>query len=99
MATFSQIKAVLDEIATKNARQRRYLENARASLVTAQTNLAGMPSEYSAIVADIDQAAIDNPTDEAYLLAKSEKDKLAADFQNLKTYADALIVAYDAVSE
>jgi len=99
MATFSQIKSALDEIANKNARNRRFLENARGSLVTAQSNLVAMPADYASIVADINQAAIDNPSDEAYLLAKSEKDKLAADFQNLRTYADNLIDAYDAVTE
>ena len=99
MATYSQIKNVLDEIASKNARNRRYIESAKTQLTTAKTNLSAMVSDYSAIVSDINQAAIDNPSDEAYLLAKSEKDKLVADFQNLKTYAEALIVAYESVTE
>jgi len=99
MATFSQIKSGLDEIAAKNERNRTIIESSRSSLGVAQTNLSKMLTDYSQLVADINQTAIDNPTDDAYRLAKSEKDKLVADFQALKTYVDSLIVAYDAVNE
>ena len=76
MATFSEMKIALDEIAQKNTRVRQLVAAARKSMVNAQTILQAMSGEYSVIGSEIDQAAIDNPNDEAYLLAKSEKDKL-----------------------
>jgi len=99
MATFSEMKYALDEIARKNARAREILANGRTQIVRAQTDLGEMTSDYSGIVSDINQAAVDNPTDTAYTVLKAEKDKLVADFQDLKTYADALVTAYDGVSE
>jgi len=56
-----------------------------------------MQTTYSGVISDINQAAIDNPTDQAYLLAKSEKDKLVVDFTALKVYAGNLITAFDSV--
>lgn len=98
-STFSQIKSGLDDISSKNSKNRSMLSSSRASLLSAQANLAGMTAAYSGLVADINDAATANPTDEAYQLAKSEKDKLVSDFQSLKTYCDALIAAFDGVTE
>lgn len=99
MSTFSDMKYALDEISRKNARGRQLIEAARAGLARVQSDLGAMTSEYTSIVTDINQAAIANPTDDAYQLLKSEKDKLVADFQDLKGYTDDLIVAFDAVVE
>lgn len=98
-STFSQIKSGLDEISDRNKRNREHLARARDFIVKAQTDLTTMQTEYSTLVADINQAAIDNPTDQAYQLAKSEKDKLVADFQSLKSYCDSLLASFDAVNE
>ena len=98
MATYSEIKAVLDEIAGETSKNQKLTASSRVRLVTAQTNLASMPGKYGSIISDIDQAAIDNPNDDAYQLAKSEKDKLVVDFQALKSYVDNLIAAFDSVS-
>ena len=97
VSTYSEIKNGLDGIADENRQGKVWAENSRTKLVSAQTLLAGMTAKYSALIADINAAVIANPTDEAYLFAKSEKDKLVADFQSLKNYVDALIVAFDAV--
>ena len=99
MATYSQIKNGLDEIAAKIEQARSYINNGKTSLVRAQTDLGAMPTKWSSLIADINQAAIDNPTDDVYLLSKSEKDKLVSNFQSLKTYADALVVAWDSIEE
>lgn len=99
MSTFSDMKYALDEIARKNARGRQLIGVARKELIRVQSDLSGMTEEYSAMVTAINQAAINNPTDEIYLMTKKEKDKLVADFQNLKIYADDLITAFDAVVE
>ena len=98
MATsYSKMAAKLDEIAEKSVRFEDVIFDGRRRLIHAQTKLTEMQSEYSSLVADINQAAIDNPTDEDYQRAKSIKDKLVIDFQNLKSYATALISAYDGV--
>ena len=99
MATFSDMKYALDEISRKNARGRQLIEAAHTDLVRVQSDLGAMTAEYTAIIGEINQAAIDNPSDVAYQMAKSEKDKLVANFQSLKTYTDALIVAFDGVTE
>lgn len=98
-STFSQIKSGLDEISDRNKRNREHLARARDFIVKAQTDLAAMPGEYTSLVQDINQAAIDNPTDQAFQLAKSEKDKLVANFNSLKSYCDDLLAAFDAVNE
>jgi hypothetical protein len=99
MSTYSQIKNGLDEISSKNAKNRLFIESARSSLDKALTSLNAMPAEYSDLVLDINNGAIENPDDQAYIFAKAEKDKLVSDFQNLKTYVNNLITAFDAVEE
>jgi len=99
MATFSDMKYALDEIARKNTRARQLTEAARKELIRVQSDLGSMLADYSGMSAEIDQVAIDNPADDAYLMLKNEKDKLVTDFQNLKTYVDALVIAFDGVSE
>ena len=99
MATFSDMKYALDEISRKNARGRELINAARTGLVRVQSDLGSMTAEYTAIISEINQAAIDNPEDIAYQTAKSEKDKLVANFQSLKTYVDDLIIAFDGVTE
>ena len=97
MATFSDMKYALDEIAKHTSMNKAAIERARKSLVDAQYNLNAMQTKYSGVVSDINQAAIENPGDVAYEMAKSEKDKLVADFQALKAYAENLIIAFDSV--
>ena len=97
MATYSEIKAALDEIARQTSLNKAMIARARKSLIDAQYNLNAMQTTYSGVVSDINQAAIDNPTDQAYLLAKSEKDKLVVDFTALKAHAGNLITAFDSV--
>ena len=97
MATFSDMKYALDEIAKHTSMNKATIERARKSLVDAQYNLNAMQTKYSGVVSDINQAAIENPGDVAYEMAKSEKDKLVADFQELKAYAENLIIAFDSV--
>ena len=99
MATYSQIKNGLDEIASKIEQARSYINNGRTSLVRAQTDLGNMPSKWSALLGEIDQAVTDNPGDAVFETAQAKKTKLIANFQDLKAYADSLVVAWDATEE
>lgn len=83
-STISQVKAGLNEIATKIAQERSRLAQAKTSITAAETALAGMPAQYGTIIADINAAT---GTDPFVLLSKDESAKLTAEFQALKTTA------------
>jgi len=93
MATYTEVKQALDEIAGRTTQNSKRVAQAKAQLQQAQTDLAAMQTAYSPIVADLNQAAIDNPSDPAWQAAKAEKDQMVADFQALKATVDALVTA------
>ena len=95
MATYSEIKAGLDEIAKQNEQSRKDIERSKSLLSQAESQLNSMPTVYAAFVVDVDSAATANPAVEAFQIAKSEKDELVSDFQALKTRATAIIAAVD----
>ena len=99
MATYSEIKALLDEIARLNYEHRKTLERAYAAIVKTNAKLAAMPAEYSQAIADINQAVIDNPGngEEVFLMAQAEKNQLVADFQALRTMANFAEAALDPI--
>lgn len=91
MATYSEIKASLDEIAMKNHSYKATLARALKLIEEVDSGLAAMPSQYAQVVADVDQAGLDNPNNDAFQVALAEKGELVKDFQALKTQAaDAL---------
>ena len=93
MSTYTEVKTALDEIAERSTQNSKRVAQAKAMLGQAQTDLAAMSTAYGAIVADLNQAATDNPDNPAWQAAKAEKDQLVADFQALKTEVDALVTA------
>ena len=95
--TYTQTKATLDEIATRSETNRRRLEQARALIVAAESDLAAMASAYGTFVTDLDAAAASNAGDAAWTAAKAEKDQMVADFQAIRSRATALKTAYDGV--
>lgn len=97
MATFTEVKTALDEIAARTDRNRKQLDNAITAISAADTDLGNMPAIYAAIVADINTAAAANPNDAAWQNAKAEKDLMVTDFQAQKTRAAALKAAVEAI--
>jgi hypothetical protein len=97
MTTFSEIKAVLDEIALRNEQNRKRMEQAKTMLSQAEADLISMVTVYSNFVAAVDAAATANPDIDAFQIAKSEKGELVSDFQALKTRATNLIAAVDGI--
>ena len=56
-----------------------------------------MPTKYGTIITDLNVVAAADPTNEALIAAKAEKDLLVAEFQALKAHATAILVAIDGV--
>jgi hypothetical protein len=96
MATYTQTKATLDEIAVKSETQRKSLVNARSAVASVEAALQTMQNQYSAFIAEVETDALANPTDPAWQAAKAEKDRLVADFLAVQTKAQAIIIAFDA---
>lgn len=93
MATFTETKMALDEIAERTTQSMKRRDQAKAMLTTAQSDLVAMQSAYTTIISELNAAAAANPGDAAWQGAKAEKDQMVADFQALKTEIDALVTA------
>ena len=96
-STFSEIKAMLNEVAARIAANRARLARARGEIETAEADLAAIPSQYATIITDLDAAAQANPGDPAYQTAKAERDLLSAEFNALEADATAMTAALDAL--
>jgi hypothetical protein len=93
MTTFTEAKFALDAIAKRTTSNMSQVKQARDILAGVVTNLEAMQTEYTAIVADINAA---DGADAAWAALKAEKDKLVADFNAVKTAAQAKLTAIDA---
>lgn len=85
MATVSQVKAGLDDVAAAIRAERQACIAAKARIAQAAATLAGIPTKYADLIATIDAYT---PTGEFEALAKDERAKLGAEFTNLKNKAD-----------
>lgn len=93
MATYTEIKTALDEIAERSTLNMNRRDQARNTLLQAQQDLLAMQSNYSAVITSLNAQAAANPDDAAWQAAKAEKDQMVSDFQALKAEIDALITA------
>lgn len=93
MATFTETKATLDDIAARSEANRKRLEQAKTLISTAQADLNAMGSAYSAFATQLNTDAAANSSDSAWQTALAEKDQMVSDFQALKTRASALVTA------
>lgn len=84
MATSSQVKAGLDDIATIIRTERQAILKCVARIIAAKNALNNLPTQYADVIATIDGYT---PTGAFESLAKSEKDTLAAEFVSLRTKA------------
>lgn len=92
MATPSEVKAGLDDIAQEIRTERQALKTVKARATAALNALNGIPTKYAPLIGEID--AYDG-SDAFETLAKAEKAKLAAEFTALKAKAQQ---ASDALS-
>lgn len=93
MATYTEVKQALDEIAERTTQNSKRVDQAKQLLSVAQSDLSAMQTAYASIVSEINAAATANPANAAWQTAKAEKDQMVADFQSLKATVDSLVTA------
>ena len=86
MATTSEVKAGLDSIASLIAGSQQLEDRAIAGLLAARNQLAGIPTQFSDVLATIDAFT---PTGSFEEVTKDEKGKLATEFLALKAAIEA----------
>ena len=91
MATTSEVKAALDDIAQTIKTERQAFASAKARIQAGSGNLAAIPTVFADVIADIDGYT---PTGAFETLAKDEKGKLATEFTALKADIDTLIAGF-----
>ncbi len=89
MATASEMKAGLDDIASIIRSQRDNMKEVKSTASSVSAELAGITTKYADVIATID-AIPANTTDNFERVVKAEKAKLAAEFTALKTKADTV---------
>jgi multidrug efflux pump subunit AcrA (membrane-fusion protein) len=94
MATSSQVKAGLDDIATSIRAERQALINAKARVSTAKANLNNLPTQFADVIATINAYT---PTGAFEQVAKAELTELTDEFQDLKTKATTAETDLDAI--
>lgn len=89
MATASQVKAGLDEIAQIIRAQRAVMEKVKSNAGGASETLAAIPTDYADVLSTINGYSAES-TDYFERLAKAELAKMTAEFAALKQDADAV---------
>jgi len=92
-ATFSEIKAGLDEIAGLLRDQRATIASAYAKASGVVDALNAMATNYGHLMSDIDAFAAANGSNAAAVNAKSEKDQLLAEYTALLAKAQGVVTA------
>ena len=91
MATTSEVKAGLDEIAASIAAVRSRFASSKSSIEGGSAALGNIPTKYADVIATIDgYTGVDTFED----LAQAEKARLATEFVALKADLDALIADF-----
>ena len=91
MATISEVKASLDNIAQTIVTERQAFASAKARIQAASGNLAAIPTVFADTILEIDGYT---PTGAFETLAKDEKAKLATEFVALRAEIDGLIASF-----
>lgn len=96
MATTSEIKAGLDDIAAEIRTERQALRSAQARVNASLAALQGLPTKYAGLIAEID--GFDAQTSDVFeRLAKAEKAKLVTEFTALRGKTNAANTALQAI--
>lgn len=85
MASYSEVKAGLAEVATLIRDQKAVMLKAKSNAGLASAALAEVPTKYSDLITTINGYGTSNA---AEALAKADLAKLTTEFQALKTLAD-----------
>lgn len=85
MASYSEVKAGLDDVAGIIREQKAVMVKVKSNAALAAAALAGLPAQYADLITTINAYGTANA---AEALAKADLAKLTAEFQALKTLAD-----------
>lgn len=96
MATTSTVKAGLDDVSTTIRNARKRLSQSKAAITAAKNELAAIPTTFADVIAEIDGYAGDDAFES---LAKSEKDRLAAEFSALQADAASAEASLSTITE
>jgi len=91
MATASEVKAGLDDIAQSIRDSRKAFDQAKARIQAAYNQLDAIPVTFADVIAEIDGY---DGSDAFEVLAQAEKAKMQAEFSALKTEINNLIGAF-----
>jgi len=95
--TYTQAKATLDTIAQESEHARLALNNIEGDLDMVIQKLNILENTHTTFVSDVDSIALANPDDTVWQSAKAEKDKLVADFVEIRTAATNMKNAINAL--
>lgn len=87
MATFSQVKVALDDIAGKINSQREAMKKAKSNAAGASQALAAIQTDYADVITTINSYGTINAAEAA---VKAEFAKMVEEFGTLKTVADGV---------
>ena len=90
MATSSEVKAALDDIAQSIRTERQAMKSAKARISAGQSNLNALPTVFANAISEINGFT---PTGAMETLAQDELSKLTTEFTALK--ADAALAVAD----
>ena len=91
MATTSEVKAGLDNIATSIRNCKQKFIQAKTIIQNCSNELGAIPTTFSDVNSTIQNYT---PTGAFEILAQDERSKLVSEFQALKTEIDALITEF-----
>lgn len=95
--TYTQTKSNLDDIADRSEQARLELIEVETSLTRVINKLNTLETEYSTFVQEVDTVALNNSTDVIWQNVKAEKDKLVTDFISLRSTANNMKTAIEAI--
>jgi hypothetical protein len=96
--TYSTARSGIDQITSQIQQNRKRLDASKATVTSADADLAAMVAQWTSLCNDIDAALAATPTDAAWGTLKAAKDLLVAEFNTLKAAADAFKAAADAIT-
>lgn len=96
MATISEVKNGLAEVAQVIETERKKAKSAKATITAVENNLASIGSRYNKLITEVNGYT---PTGAFETLAQDELDKLTSEFQTLKTAVTTAKTALAAITE
>jgi hypothetical protein len=95
--TYAQLRVISQRVLQELARNQDALDAAVAQFATVESSLTQMGTAYSEWATQVNALATANPSDDALLALKADKDRMVAEFNASKTRATSLKTAVDGI--